>query len=162
MKKYILVVILSAVFALEVSAKFSLIQPVREGYYDKKSEAILRPLRSCDYVVDFEFYGHPIKLVGLSKKVRRKLPSTLPKIVMRKIVLDKKSYYDGYHEEEHYKYFLAQVPPKGYMQLNYVFTDRMGRIYIKSEKIFNPVHNQKFPSNKVVPQRCRGGGYRLR
>ena len=162
MKKYILVVGLLSFFALEVFAKFTLIQPVRKGYYDKTAEAILKPLRNCSYVVDFEFYGHPVKSAGINKEVRRKLPSTLPKKVVRRIVLDQNSHYDGYHKEEHYKYFLVQVPPKGYMQINYVFVDRMGRLYLRSEKIFNPKYHQIFPSNKVIPRACRGGRYRLR
>lgn len=138
MKKYIVGIFMVLGFSSEALAKnFNLIQPVGAGYYDKTAESILMPLRSCNYIVDFEFYGHPHK--GYNNR-RRKLKSSMPKIRVSKMVYTQKEHYDGYHKEEYDKYFLAQVAPKGYMQLNYVFTDRRGNIITRSEKIFKPRH----------------------
>ena len=142
-----------------LSAKiFNIIRPVSAGYYDKTAESILTPLRSCDYIVDFEFYGRLVKVVGMSKKIRRKLKSSMPKIRVNKMVYTQKEHYDGYHKEEHEKYFLAQVPPDGYMQINYVFTDRRGNIMTHSEKIFKPIYHQIFPSKRVIPRQCLRDG----
>ena len=162
MKRYIFIVLLSVIFSVEVAGKFKLFEPVPSTYYDKRTEAILKPVRNCDYIVDFEFYGQEVKIVGVRKPVRRKLPSSLPKIKMKKILIDQKSHYDGYHEEEHYKYFLVQIPSGGYMQLNYIFTDRMGKMYIRKEKISKPIHHKRYPSSYVIPASCQSGGYMLR
>ena len=154
MKKY-LFILLSVVVGLMSQSK-GIIEKVDTHYYDKKAEAILKPLRNCSYVVDFEFYGRPVRVVGYKEPLRRKLPSTLPKIVMKRIVYTEQDRIDGYHKEEHYKYFLVQVPSKGYMKLNYTFTDRMGDVILKSEKIFEPRYRQIFPSNKIIPKKCFG------
>jgi hypothetical protein len=159
MKKILTGVLLLLSFQSEALAKkWKLIEPVGAGYYDKKAESMFVPLRSCDYVVDFEFYGRPIKLAGQKRKVRRKLKSNMPKIHMKKMVYHQKEHYDGFHEEEYFKYFLAQVASDGYMQINYLFTDRMGNIMERSEKVYKPKYHQKFPSRRVVPRQCNRDG----
>ena len=158
MKKITLLLVVATLFSSCAGKDWKLIEPVNADYYDKKAESMMVPLRSCDYVAEFEFYGHLVKVAGMSKKIRRKITSYMPKIVMKKMVYNQQAHYDGYHKEEYYKYFLAQAPSGGYMQINYIFTDRSGNIITRSEKVYKPTYHQKFPSNHVIPRRCNAEG----
>jgi hypothetical protein len=141
-----------------IAKEWSFIEKVPSDYYDKKAEGILVPVRSCNYVVDFEVYGRKVS-VGGGRKIHRKLQSYLPSITMNKMVYTSREHYDGFHKEERYKYFLVQIPPKGYMQLNFMFTDRMGNIYKRSQKVYKARRHQRFPSPNIVPKRCKRDGH---
>lgn len=123
----------------------------RSGYYDAKAEGIFVALNNCSYTVDFKFYGHKQPAYG---NVRREIQSYMKKVIVPRFRYNERDYYNRYHEEENYMYFLQQVPPKGIMVLKYIFTDRMGNIYQRSEKIYKPRYHKKFPSWSAIPREC--------